>query len=70
MKWISDHIFLVGTIQGHIYAYDARSGARKFALSGHTADIYEMKYNPREGTVISVSEDHTAKIFKCPQLVD
>ncbi|XP_055906939.1 angio-associated migratory cell protein isoform X1 [Eupeodes corollae] len=68
MKWISDHTLLVGTIQGNIFGYDARNGSRIFTLSGHLGDIYAMQYNAREGIVMSVSEDQTAKIFKCPTL--
>lgn len=70
LKWISDYTLLVATIQGNIYGYDARSGVRKFTLSGHMADVYEMQYDAQESILLSVSEDQSAKIFKVPQLGD
>ncbi|XP_017488199.1 PREDICTED: angio-associated migratory cell protein-like [Rhagoletis zephyria] len=70
LKWLSDHTLMAATMDGNVIAFDARSGARKFTLEGHMAEIYEMCYNPHENILLTVSEDHRAKIFNIPQLGD
>lgn len=70
IQWISDFTILVSTLQGNIFAYDARTGQRKFSLSGHLAEVYSFCYDHRESLLLTVSEDNSAKIFKVPQLGD
>ncbi|XP_013110464.2 angio-associated migratory cell protein [Stomoxys calcitrans] len=68
IQWISEFTILVATLEGNLVAYDARTGQKKFALSGHMAEIYSFAYDPRESLLLTVSEDNSAKIFKVPQL--
>ncbi|XP_034108160.1 angio-associated migratory cell protein [Drosophila nasuta] len=68
LKWISDFTLLAATVQGNINAYDARSGALKFTLTGHHYHVYEFVYKPQENVLLTVSEDNTAKIFNMPPL--
>ncbi|XP_018785299.1 PREDICTED: angio-associated migratory cell protein [Bactrocera latifrons] len=70
LKWLSDHTLIAATMHGNVIGFDARSGARKFTLEGHMAEIYEMSYNPHEKILLTVSEDRRAKIFNIPQLGD
>lgn len=70
MQWISDFTLLVATLQGNIIAYDARTGQRKFSLSGHLDEVYSFSYDHRESLLLTVSEDNSAKIFKVPELGD
>ncbi|XP_061392540.1 angio-associated migratory cell protein [Musca vetustissima] len=70
IQWIGDFTILVSTLQGNVVAYDARSGQKKFTLSGHLAEVYSFAYDPKESLLLTVSEDNSAKIFKVPQLGD
>lgn len=70
IQWISDFTILVATLQGNVIAYDARTGQKKFTLSGHLAEVYSFAYDPKESLLLTVSEDNSAKIFKVPQLGD
>ncbi|XP_037811942.1 angio-associated migratory cell protein [Lucilia sericata] len=70
IQWISDFTILVSTLQGNVIAYDARTGQRKFTLSGHLAEVYTFCYDPKESLLLTVSEDNSAKIFKVPELGD
>ncbi|XP_055387174.1 angio-associated migratory cell protein [Condylostylus longicornis] len=66
LKFLPDYVLVVGTIQGNIYGYDVRNGQRKFTLSGHAAEIYDIQYDTNENVLVTASEDHTVKIFRCP----
>ncbi|ALC43817.1 CG5114 [Drosophila busckii] len=70
LKWLNDNTILVGTSQGNLHAFDARSGALKFKLTGHHYHLYDFVYKPEESLLLTVSEDTTAKIFKVPPLGD
>ncbi|XP_054735022.1 angio-associated migratory cell protein [Anastrepha obliqua] len=70
LVWFNEHTLVASTIGGVVIAFDARSGARKFILEGHMAEIYAMKYSPQENILLTVSEDHRAKIFNVPPLGD
>ncbi|XP_067647947.1 angio-associated migratory cell protein [Eurosta solidaginis] len=70
IKWLTDHTLIAATMDGSVIGFDARSGARKFSLEGHVAEVYEMCYNPNENILLTVSEDRRAKIFNVPQLGD
>ncbi|XP_039486027.2 angio-associated migratory cell protein [Drosophila santomea] len=70
IKWLSDHTILAATSQGNLNAFDARTGALKFTLTGHHYHIYEFVYKPQENLLLTVSEDQTAKIFQVPALCD
>ncbi|EDV97135.1 angio-associated migratory cell protein [Drosophila grimshawi] len=68
LKWLNDCTLLAATAQGNLNAFDARTGALKFTLTGHLYHIYEYSYKPQENLLLAVSEDTTAKIFKIPPL--
>ncbi|KAM8709413.1 hypothetical protein ACLKA7_016248 [Drosophila subpalustris] len=68
LKWLNDYTLLAATAQGNLNAFDARSGALKFTLTGHHYHIYEFVYKPQENLLLTVSEDNTAKIFNVPPL--
>jgi len=68
LKWLNDYTVLAATAQGNLNAFDARSGALKFTLTGHHYHIYEFVYKPLENLLLTVSEDTTAKIFNVPPL--
>ncbi|KAI9586851.1 angio-associated migratory cell protein isoform X1 [Glossina fuscipes] len=70
MRWISDYTLVVATVNGNIFGYDARTGVRIFKLSGHTAAIYSFCYDHRDSILLSVSEDHSAKVFRVPCLAE
>lgn len=70
IQWISDFTILVSTLQGNVFAYDARTGQRKFSLSGHLAEVYSFSFDPRLSLLLTVSEDTSAKIFEVPELGD
>ncbi|XP_065360723.1 angio-associated migratory cell protein [Calliphora vicina] len=70
IQWISDFTVLVSTLQGNVIAYDARTGQRKFTLTGHLAEVYSFSFDPKESLLLTVSEDNSAKIFKVPELND
>ncbi|XP_034484261.1 angio-associated migratory cell protein [Drosophila innubila] len=68
LKWLNDYTLLAATVRGNLNAFDARSGALKFTLTGHHYHIYEFVYKPQENLLLTVSEDNTAKIFNVPPL--
>uniref|UniRef100_A0A1A9VU06 WD_REPEATS_REGION domain-containing protein n=1 Tax=Glossina austeni TaxID=7395 RepID=A0A1A9VU06_GLOAU len=70
MRWISDYTLVVVTGNGNIFGYDARTGVRIFKLSGHTEVIYSLCYDHRDSILLSVSEDHSAKVFRVPCLAE
>uniref|UniRef100_A0A1A9WTC4 G-patch domain-containing protein n=1 Tax=Glossina brevipalpis TaxID=37001 RepID=A0A1A9WTC4_9MUSC len=70
MRWISDYTLVVATVSGNIFGYDARTGVHIFKLSGHTAAIYSFCYDRRDSIILSVSEDHSAKVFRVPCLAE
>ena len=63
LKWLPNYTLIVGTISGNIFGFDGRNGIRKFTLSGHVSEIYNIAHREEENIIMSVSEDGTAKIF-------
>lgn len=70
MKWLTAYSLAIGTVEGDILIYDARSGILKCQLTGHRAHIYDFCYNRRNNTILSASEDGKSKIFAVPNLED
>ncbi|XP_045768364.1 angio-associated migratory cell protein [Maniola jurtina] len=61
--WIKDQI-VAGCLDGSLRVYDAKSGERKFVLTGHCSQVLDLCYNAKENIILSTSNDGTARIFK------
>lgn len=70
LLWHNTLPFVCSTaLDGLVRIWDARNGSCNFILSGHTRfvtnlDLLSTKEEEREKiTIVSVSDDHTAKVF-------
>ncbi|XP_018329365.1 angio-associated migratory cell protein [Agrilus planipennis] len=63
MKWTVTDKVLVGAADGAIYVCDGKLGTLVETLTGHTAAILSLSISEDGSTVLTTSDDGTAKIF-------
>lgn len=64
LKWGSGSKVFVGAADGAVYVCDVKSGTLIEVLTGHKADILSISTFPDGNTILTTSDDGTAKIFK------
>jgi len=66
MVWGKEQTIVAGTLGGAVKAWNVRNGEMKFTLLGHSDNIHDLCYHEKKNLLLTVSEDHTAKIFTLP----
>jgi WD40 repeat protein len=60
-----DKMVLTGVADGSVTVWDAASGTRLSLLERHSGVINSVSFNPAGDLILSVSDDHTAKVYPC-----
>ncbi|ORE10923.1 WD40 repeat-like protein [Rhizopus microsporus var. microsporus] len=57
------HLIVGGSEDGVVYIWDQETGEVLQRLRGHSGVVYEAAWNPKQGMLVSCSDDQTAKIW-------